>query len=335
MQEMGLPRETPFTVVRVRSLRTPRHQRIPLGLSRALAEIGPNVVIAHGLASMMTLRAAAIRRRPFCLLVDCHNSSANTKMHGAVRVGALKAYRHTLGAFIRRRADCIIAVGPPEGWFAAAATGLTAKSIPLIPLGADAGVFQPLDEVGRATVRKELGIPSDAICVVHAGRLVAGKGLPGLAAAVSALGESRAVLLLVGTMDRVMQQDLAPYRSVIIHRPFVPKHTLARYFGAADIGAWLGNPSISVLEAMACGLPILAARSPHFEALFGTDEIYATGLDETVERLRVLADSDVVRSELGARNRDRILASHSWHTISEQFLQLCDRSSNCGGASTG
>lgn len=327
MEEVGRRADLPFAFRLLPSVPTPRHQRLPIALGRVLRGIAPDLVVAHNLGSLLTLSTVVSPRRDYCLVVDCHNSVINTRTGGLVRSLARSVFRQTFGELIARRSDHVVAVGSPERDFAVAATGMPGSRIPIIPLGADCDLFRPRPEAERKAARAELGIPDDAFCVVHAGRLVPEKGILELAAAAARLEGYDPTILVVGELDLNLGRELRRSRIDvrIVHRPSVPKPALARYLAAADAGGWLANPSITVIEAMATGLPIVAARRPHFEALLGQDGLLVETQDQATDALRRLAADTEMRRTIGRRNRDIAIANHSWGSIARAFEALCQR----------
>lgn len=240
-----------------------------------------------------------------------------------MRALGLRLFRHTVGGLIVRTTSSVVAVGPMERAFASTALGMSIDQIPIIPLGADCELFRPAQAGERSASRMELGVPQGSFCVAHVGRLVPGKGIPELASVMTKLRDCDPTVLLVGQLDRGVAEQLDPSVVRIVHRPAVPKPTLARYIAAADAGAWLGHPSISAIEVMAAGLPVVASRIPQFVSLLGTDALLVDSQARALELLAQLAQNQTMRHLHGGRNREIALAHHSWAMIADAFLSLC------------
>ena len=295
---------------------------MPIGLGGLLREIAPDLVHAHtGLS--LTLRAVLSRRLDYCLVIDCHNSTVNTATNGAFRRSARLRFA--------TRSEGSSSVVRHGSWRSALPSvtspwlprGLPASRVPIIPLGADCDLFCPKAESERQAVRAELGIPAGSFCVAHAGRLVPGKGIRELVLATASLSNHDPTVLIVGDLDPRVCQELmnAPVR--IVHRQFASKVVLASFLAAADAGAWLGDPSITLIEAMAVGLPIVAARRPHYEALFGEEAPLIRTQAEACDRLLMLAADPIGARLCGLRNREIAVARHSWASIARSFESLC------------
>ena len=140
----------------------------------------------------------------------------------------------------------------------------------IIENGVDTDFFQHSPE-GRAALRADLGL-GDGIVFVFAGRWTTSKGLDVLlkAAGSKELGQRRFKLMLLGEptpdepglLERSMHQFSEPSRVVRVGAVF---DDLADYLSAGDVlvapSRYEGMP-LSVLEAMAVGLPVLASDIP-------------------------------------------------------------------------
>jgi glycosyltransferase involved in cell wall biosynthesis len=132
--------------------------------------------------------------------------------------------------------------------------------IEVIPLGAAAPSFRPAS-------RAELGLEPGVVYVAAVGRLVRRKNLASLITAVRRLDRDDVHLLVIGDGPEQpalasLAQELGLGRRVQF-RGFVPEETKYQLLAAGDVFAL---PSLHeafglvYLEAMHCGLPVIAAR---------------------------------------------------------------------------
>lgn len=153
-----------------------------------------------------------------------------------------------------------------------AAYGVPAERIASIPNPLDLNVWYPED---RAAARAALGLPADGWIVIWHGRVdMHRKGLDLLLDAWKRLGsDSQAVkltLLLIGTgVDaadlRKRLDALGDDRIIWIDRYVNDRPLMRRYLSAADLYVLPSRHegfAVAPLEAMACGLPIIAADVP-------------------------------------------------------------------------
>ena len=171
---------------------------------------------------------------------------------GRGRVAEAGARRYLVALY--RHFDLVLA--PSHGM----AQQLTAWGVPRVavqPLGVDCAVFRPgaRDGAWRARLCRELGLSPATRLLVYSGRFAPEKNLQLLADAVERLGPGHA-LLIVG-------DGPAPPRGARVHR-LPPEHDprrLARVVASCDAYVHAGDQEtfgLGLLEAMACGTPVVA-----------------------------------------------------------------------------
>jgi alpha-1,6-mannosyltransferase len=127
------------------------------------------------------------------------------------------------------------------------------------PLGVDTEVFNPARRSGA--LREWLGLPANARVLVYAGRFAEEKNLPVLFKAFEHLGAPYH-LLLIGGRRRARPTGnvtIIPYRRNSLE--------LAQWVASADALVHAGTKEtfgLVILEAMACGRPVVAARAGAF-----------------------------------------------------------------------
>ena len=130
------------------------------------------------------------------------------------------------------------------------------------PLGVDAEIFHPRRRSPH--LRAHLGLREDARILVYAGRFAEEKNLPLLLHAFALLGAPYHLLLIGGKRAaRPMPNvTLMPYRTDSVE--------LARWIASADALVHAGTREtfgLVILEAMACGRPVVAVRAGAFPEL--------------------------------------------------------------------
>ncbi len=83
----------------------------------------------------------------------------------------------------------------------------------------------------------------------------------------------------------------------------------------------LDNMPNAILDALACGLPIVANRHGAFGEILGDDNMIATNPDEFTHYIDQLIKSQLKRKQFGAKNWER---SHQFHisNIIEKWIQV-------------
>ncbi len=177
------------------------------------------------------------------------------------------------------------------------------------PLGVDAEIFQP----GRrgAWLRERLGLAPAARVLVYAGRFAGEKNLPLLLEAFTKLGSPYHLLLIGGGRQARLAANVTmlPYRRDSVE--------LAEWLASADALVHAGTKEtfgLVILEAMACGRPVVAARAgaiPEFvDASVGMLAEPGSGV-RMAEAIAGLYERDI--DALGANARARVLRTFTWN----------------------
>ncbi|MEK7188361.1 MAG: glycosyltransferase family 4 protein, partial [Patescibacteria group bacterium] len=219
---------------------------------------------------------------------------------------------------------------------------LQKKSTPII-YGVDPSKFKP-DRSWNAKLRSALKIPSDAKIVLGVGRLVAKKGFEYLIkAAPKILSKSpKTFFVVVGDGDLTKYLHDLTKKLGVYHKfrftGWVNYEDLKHYYNLADIFILpsirdekgnLDDQSVSVVEAMACGKPVVTSNFPGYKVVveneingFLTDQKSVTQLARTISKL---ASSKKLRDEMGRKGRERILSYFSWTAIGKEYSQIFRR----------
>jgi len=211
------------------------------------------------------------------------------------------------------------------------AYGVPAERIAVIPNALDAAFWSAED---RAAARAALGLPADRRIVVWHGRVdIHQKGLDLLLEAWHRIGGAengtdRTLLLIGSGADaprlRARLESLGDERIVWIDRYLNDRPLIRRYLSAADLYVLPSRHegfAVAPLEAMACGLPIVAADVPgiadvlpHGEGSGGVvvPREDAAALAAALGRL-IAAPQEL--AVLGARARTEIESRFSFATV--------------------
>jgi teichuronic acid biosynthesis glycosyltransferase TuaC len=122
--------------------------------------------------------------------------------------------------------------------------------------------------VTREEARRRYGLPADAFIVVFVGRLDRQKGVLDLAEAVASLGRDDVIAVFVGDGP---DRPAGRYVKLLGLRP---NEEVATILAAADVFAlpsWHEGLGQSAVEAGACGVPIIAAKTGGLVELLGED----------------------------------------------------------------
>lgn len=211
----------------------------------------------------------------------------------------------------------------------------TFQSLPLsiTKPGVDGTQFSPVGQAEKQRLRKELGLPEGRNLVLSVGRFVSAKGFDYLAAASEYASENTTYVIVGDGPDR---SDLLSKhaRAIEQQKLMLPGKSsdTSKYYRACDVFVLssvyepLGQ---TLLEAAACGLPIVAFRQQK-GVMTATKEIFGdvahyvnnlsdTALSDTIDRLLNLNAEQF--SEVGRRSREHVLAHCNWHKLLKQLLE--------------
>lgn len=204
--------------------------------------------------------------------------------------------------------------------------GCPAEKISVIPNGVDAGKFAPQP---RAAARKKLGLDGERRMILAVGNLNDNKGFSILIDAVARLRTACPDVLLViigdGALKGALREQIERLKlgnHVLMAGP-VAHAELSPWYSAADVFCLAslreGCPNV-VLEAMACGCPVVATRAGGVP-----DLIHSPSLGLLVERTAEAFEAGIAQALNRSWNREEIVRhgnGHSWEAVSARLLTL-------------
>lgn len=216
--------------------------------------IHAHTVYPDGFAAVLAARAL---RRP--VVITLHGSDVN--VHFQHRIW------RKLGLFALSRADQVIAVGEGLRRTVANKQVTNEDKITVIPNGVDVSRFVPLP---RVEALKRLGLQSEGSKILYVGNMRQSKGIDYLLKAAKMLLETfdhHIEFFLIGEGEYERQARLLAGKLGITHAVHFtggkPNEEIPLWMNAGDV---LVLPSLSegfgvvLIEAMACGRPVVATR---------------------------------------------------------------------------
>lgn len=279
------------------------------------------------------LAARAPRRRRVALVASYHNLLVG---EGA-RAPIFRAYEATVGRAIVRHADrvCVVSRAHAETVpYLAALARRRAERVVELPNGVDLEAFAPGD---GSAARAQIGVPPDAVVAVYVATLDRAHHLkrPDLAiAALAAASDERLHLVMVGggeSEPELRSRASAAGVAERVHFAGEADHTrLPALLRAGDVfllTSDLESFGIVLVEAMACGLPVIASDLPGVRAVVRAGEhgelvppgdagAFAAALD------RLAAAGPDRRAELGRAGRAHAEAHYGWPGIVKRIEDI-------------
>ena len=211
--------------------------------------------------------------------------------------------------------------------------GIPAERLHVIPGGVDLDRFNP---VGRADARRELGLNGEHV-LLFVGRLDPLKGVDLLLQGAALLEERRNVRIIVVGGDLEGDPEVPRLAAMasqlgladrVRFEGAVPQERLPWYYSAADLlvaPSYYESFGLTVLEAMACGTPVVAARTGGLRGLVRDGE---TGYlvpwhcpEPFAQRMEVLLAHEGLREQMGQAGLLRA-QDLTWGAMAESVASL-------------
>ena len=225
-----------------------------------------------------------------------------------------------------RTHKAIVALTKTEAELLVSTFGRVRAPIHVIPNGVDVNRFRPPDTAERAAARAAFGIVDDRTVAVFIGHEFERKGLP---IAMAALAGAPGVLLLVvgGSPDMIRKAQVQAQQAGVGERVhFAGTHgNPIPLLWASDLlvlpSAYEAN-ALVVLEALACGLPVVSTRVGFAPDLI-VDGENGFVVERDAEAIGArLAELDAQPLDAWRDRARRTAEQHSWREVAGRYLAL-------------
>ena len=166
--------------------------------------------------------------------------------------------------------------------------------------------------------------------IIYCGGLTIKKGIHYLLEAVSSLKLKNLELWLVGNIVKDIRPFLDKYRNYYKFLGILPHYKLYRYFSQGSV---LVLPSLEegmvrvMLEAMACGLPIIATTNT------GAEDVVRNGIDGFIipirnvealkEKITYMYESQNMCRQMGQNAKERVRKEFTWEQYADRIINAC------------
>jgi len=311
--------------------------------------VSPVLVDAKGSFNWRYLRSlAGLIRRHRVDLIQSHLLGANVycslaglltrvpviaTFHGGVDIGSGERFMGLKFAVINRGASGVVAVSESLRRELASRTRLDSQGIAVVYNGIDAGKFT---RPHSASLRIQHGWPDDAVVVGCLGNIRPAKGYDILLRAAALLHKEHPELrFLVAGQGK----NNALHRELVSQRDRAGLENHVKFIGFVDDPAeFLSNLdiylltsisegfSISTIQAMAAGVPVIVTRSGGPEEIVTHDNngwTIDTGSPSAVaEAVRLLAGNRELREKLAQHARTHVLQTFGMETMISRYTEI-------------
>ena len=218
-------------------------------------------------------------------------------------------------------------------WLTDLARESVAACLPVhhVDTGTDTRVFRPASDDERAALRERMGIGKGSVAVLFAanrGRTNPFKDYATLRQAVETLRNERSDLAFVTVGDSGPDTRSDEIALGVLDT----SESMADAYRAADIyvlSTRADNQPLTVLEAMACGLPVVGSAVGGVPELIEegkTGRLVAPGdIDAMARAIGELADAPDARKTMGDAARGRVVERYDVHCMGRAYADLYER----------
>jgi glycosyltransferase involved in cell wall biosynthesis len=297
-----------------------------------LREIRPDIVQTSTPIGWIALDAATFKDSlGYRLFTGCHHHASIFPLaNKPLRLWSVEcihcfAFRTIPGWLVSQETEKCYAITEDCAEVARRFFGVPRSKLKLSPLGVDTQLFHPMrhteGNAERSAIRARLGFREDEIVCIYTGRFSADKNPVLLARAVAQLRHRDESYRGFFVGNGSQAEEILKCGGCVIH-PFVPVQELGAFYRAADIGVWPAQESLSMLDAAACGLPIIANDTMSAkERLDGNGVTYRLNdQSDLVEMLLGLSDAEKRRA-MGENGARKMAEEYSWESIARNRLR--------------
>jgi glycosyltransferase involved in cell wall biosynthesis len=208
--------------------------------------------------------------------------------------------------------------------------GIPKSKIEVIPLGVDTKLFKR-DPIARMHVRSKYNIQIHDIVFIYVGKVIPVKGVHiFIEASLKLMTNYHNVKIIVvgGSLPnyeylikQIIKSSKFSNNFTII--PVVPNEELCKYYSAADVGVWPFQCTISMKEALSCGLPIIISNDSGEPEIVnkGNGLMYKDGnINDLREKMEILMDNKI-RENMSLKARE-YAENNDWKHSADKFLEL-------------
>jgi len=192
----------------------------------------------------------------------------------------------------------------------------------LLPSGVDLNKFVPVSAKKKAELRAKYGLDPNVFTILHVGHLTRGRNVELM---IRARQEHKAQVILVSSglhhQDRDMLYDELKENGIIIMDQYLP--AIEEIYQLSDCylfpvfsnRACIGVP-LSVLEAMACNIPVVSVRYGNLPAMFeeGNGLVFADSPEELMRGITKVRNLD------SCHTREKVIP-YSWQMVARYILE--------------
>jgi len=238
---------------------------------------------------------------------------------------------------ILKKADAFSAISP-EIASEFSSNGIPLNQIHLIPNSVDINNFKTVEPGQKVLIREKLNLPQSKTIAIYTGRLVSYKGLPLLLRVWNDIRRKHenVLLILAGTGGLDIHNCENELRSYVKSEGMEEQvlftgviRNVPEYLQASDLFIFPTEddafPS-SIVEAMACGLPVIATPVGAIKNIITDREtgllIQPGNAEQLFQALNVMLSDHALASRFGIAARKAVRELYSTEIVTEKYITL-------------
>jgi len=298
-----------------------------------------DIVHVHGMlyiSSIAAIRIATHYKKPVVLTQtapDKYHFRPRAGSGLAVRIsnfckgsviGALESISLYIGKGNLARSDQITTLSTPLKKMLVE-LGVEEQKIEYISNGVDTDFFHPVSAGEKMALRKELQLPPDEKLILSIGRFVPKKGLDIFIGAADPAYR----LVVVSRGDFEPHIKKAPGRVTVLEP--MPQEKLIKVYQACDVFvlAAAGEDvfSLVLMEAMACGLPVITSNDPFYRNYIDDKKVWLIkpASADIREAIKKILSDPVLYAQMSSYARLAAMEKFSWDSRIVQYLNIYNR----------
>ncbi|MBU0597658.1 glycosyltransferase family 4 protein [Patescibacteria group bacterium] len=326
-RQQGLSELDGIKIIRLPTLVEFKGLIIIKGVKKLLNKIKPDIVHAYEPVQFTPLLGAWYKKEKYFLISDHQQFEIPKTLLGKVFFYCLSRF---LSNYMFKKADKVIFPTHDSIQFAKRWMKIDISKIKMIPLGYDPDYFY-YDENERQVIRKQFEINENEILLITAGRVNRLKKIELVIKALKKIKDNRqARFLIFGSGDQEYISELkdliikTKLEDQIIFKDFIKREELFKYYNAADFGIWPEQPSITIIEAIGCRLPLILPDRKTVNHLiqFGNGiKFRRHDVNDLAEKIKqILLNRDIITQM--RQNCERARENFNYLEISKRIVDL-------------
>jgi len=304
------------------------------GLKKRIKSFKPDLIHVHGEYTLLSLQSVLWKKRlKYRLVIDSHSHPRNL---GPDKNGLFFFLKKIMSFLVIRIYKKFIFDRKDIKWVATTEWNkkylverfaFSSEDLVLIPNGADTEIFYP-DKGVRSQKRKELNLNENDVVILYTGMISKNKGLDKIIKASKDFAEELHLkYVFVGGIEKKFHKNFIELIKgledlvILSHAAF--NKDLPAYYQMADIACWPMESSLSAVDAMASGLPIIICDKLSERLKNGNGiGIEEGNVQQLKDALYKLASDRALRTAMGNRSLELVKKELNWTCISQRFIDI-------------